>query len=311
MMKDKFSRREFLKTTAGMALAVGISHGFGNASGAESEIDISVVKSESPDRSVIAAIESLGGIGKFVKSGDVVLIKPNMAFPNPPGWGNTTNPDVVLAMVKLCMDAGARLILIIDNPMGDPDRCLKLTGVASACEKLGSKSVRVSMETEQRDYKEVKLEKAGALEKTEVHKTLLKADVFINMPVAKSHSATGVSLGMKNLMGLIWDRKYLHQDIDLHQGIADLSTFIKPSLIVLDATRVLTTRGPEGPGRTENLNKIVAGSDPVAVDSYAVKISQWNNRSYEPKDVKHIAEAHNLGLGEMDLGKLSIKELLL
>lgn len=313
IMDNRLSRRQFLKVAAGLTLAAGASPAleklgsYAQASESQEKVDLAVVKSKSPETAVIAAIETLGGIGKFVKSGDVVLIKPNMAFPNPPAWGSTTNPEVVTSVVKLCIDGGARTILIIDHPMGRSEQCLVRTGIAAACEKFGTDKVKVSMATEQRDYKEVKLEKAKALEKTEVHKALLRADVFINIPVAKSHSATVVSLGMKNIMGLIWDRVYLHQQIDLHQGIADLSTFIKPSLIVMDGTKALTTRGPEGPGNTEELNTIIAGTDLVAVDSYTATLARWNGKGYTPKDIKHIAAAGAMQLGEMDLSKLSIK----
>ena len=307
-MDDKLSRRQFLKTTAGIALVAGTSRLVSRIDASE-KVDLAVVKSRSPETAVITAVEALGGFDNFVESGDVVVIKPNMAFPNPPGWGSTTNPEVVSAVVKLCIDAGAKSILIIDHPLARPEQCLKRTGIAAACNKFGSKKIRISMAMEQRDYKEIKLENAKTLEKTEIHKAMLRADVFINIPVAKSHSATGVSFGMKNVMGLIWDRKYLHQQIDLHQGIADLSSFdkLRPSLIVLDGTKALTTRGPEGPGNTKELNTIIAGTDPVAVDSYAVTLSRWNNRGYAPKDVKHIAAASAMGLGEMNLDKLNIK----
>ena len=313
-MENRSSRRQFLRTIAGLAFAAGATSAlerftsYAKAGESPEKVDLAVIKSALPEAAVIAAVEALGGISEFVKSGDVVVIKPNMAFPNPPGWGSTTNPEVVSAMVKLCIDGGARSILIIDHPQARPEQCLKRTGIAAACKKLGSKKVRVSMETEQRDYKEVRLENAKALEKAQIHKALLRADVFINIPVAKSHSATGTSFGMKNLMGLIWDRKYLHQQIDLHQGIADLSTFIKPSLIVVDATKVLTTRGPEGSGRTEELDTVIAGTDPVAADSYAVTLSRWNGRGYAPGDVKHIAAASAMQLGEMNLDKLSVKK---
>jgi len=312
-MSDKISRRKFLKSTAGIALTASLSPAIDNImsnANAEEELDLAVVKSEKPESSVKAAIEALGGIGKFVKSGDIVVIKPNMAFPNPPEWGSTTNPEVVYAVAKLCLDADARSILILDHPMGRPEQCLKRSGIADACQKLGSGKIRVSMEMEQRDYKEVKLEKAKTLEKTEIHKVMLRTDTFINIPVAKSHSATGVSFGMKNVMGLIWDRISLHKT-DLHQNIADLNSFerFKPSLVLVDGTRALTTKGPEGPGRTFSLNTIVAGIDPVAVDSYAVKLSLWNGRRYDPQDVKHIAAARDMNLGEMDLSKINIEEI--
>ena len=314
-MVGKLSRRRFLKAAAGLALAAANSPALEGisppalAAEPKAEVDLAVAKSASPETAVLAAIEAVGGIGNFVKSGDVVVVKPNMGFPNPPGWGTTTNPKVVSTIVKLCIDAGARAVLVVDHPLARPEQCLKRTGIATACEELGSKKVRVSAETDQRDYKEVRLEEGKALKKTDVYKALLRADALINVPVAKSHSATGVSLGMKNIMGLIWDRRYLHQEVDLNQGIADLSTFIKPSLILLDATTVLTTGGPEGPGRTEALNTVVAGTDPVAVDSYAVTLSRWNSRRLAPKDVKHVAAASEMQLGEMNLDRLSIREV--
>ncbi|MGB9594665.1 MAG: DUF362 domain-containing protein, partial [Candidatus Poribacteria bacterium] len=158
-------------------------------------------------------------------------------------------------------------------------------------------------------YVEIKLDKAKILEKTSINKLLLRANVFINIPVAKSHSATMVSFGMKNLMGLIWDRNFLHQSIDLNQCIADLCTFIKPNLIVMDATRALTTKGPTGPGMTVNPETIIVGTDQVAVDSYTLGLSSWNGRSLNPKDVKHIALANALQVGEINLDKLNIKKI--
>lgn len=306
---EKLSRREFLKLTAVSALALNglAKNAFSQES--NSRLDLVVAKSDSPSKATIDAIEALGGIGKFVRSGDVVVIKPNVAFPNPPEWGSTTNPEVVIAIVKLCLDANARSILIIDHPVTKPKQCLTRTGINDAVNKIASDKVKVSMEMERRSYTEVKLEKAKALEKTDVHKSILKADVFINIPVAKSHSTTTVSFGMKNLMGLIWDRSYLHQKIDLHQGIADLSTFIKPSLIIMDASKALITRGPEGPGRTEKLNTIISGIDPVAVDAYTVTLSSWNGRKYKPEDIRHISSAYEMKLGEMNIDKLAIKQI--
>ena len=309
-MNDKISRRQFLKSTAGVAIASSsLSTLASRLQAQEEKPDLVVVKTASPETGVNSAIEALGGIGNFVKSGDVVVIKPNMAFPNPPEWGSTTSPEIVVAVVRLCLDAGAKSVLVIDHPMGRADQCLQRTGIASAIEKLGSDKVKASIAMEQRDYVEVKLEKAKALEKTEVHKLIMRANAFINIPVAKSHSATTVSFGMKNLMGLIWDRAYLHQKIDLHQGIADLCTFIKPSLIIMDGTKALTTKGPEGPGMTVNTKVIIAGTDQVAVDSYTLGLSTWNGRAYSPGDVRHISAAHALQIGEMNLEKLNVKKM--
>ncbi|MEK7398110.1 MAG: DUF362 domain-containing protein [Candidatus Poribacteria bacterium] len=316
-MSKKISRREFIKSTAGIVYATGTISAFQSiesellAGEPEKKPDLSVVKSASPEKGVTSAIEAIGGISKFVKSNDVVIIKPNMAFPNPPDWGSTTSPKVVVTVVRLCLDAGAKSVLVIDNPMDRPEQCLQRTGIADEIKKLGSDKVKIMMATEQRDYVEVKLEKAKSLEKTNVHKLLLRANAFINIPVAKSHSATTVSFGMKNLMGLIWDRGYLHQSIDLHQGIADLCTFIKPNLIIMDATRALVTKGPTGPGMTVKPEIIITGTDQVAVDSYTLSLSSWNGRTYNPVDVKHIALANALKVGEMNLDKLNVNYLRL
>jgi len=141
-----------------------------------------------------------------------------------------------------------------------------------------------------------------------VAKAVLQADKLINLPTAKSHSATGVSLGLKNLMGLIWERSSLHS-MNLHRAIAELSLVIRPDLTIVDATRALTSGGPGGPGKTVELNTVVAGADVVAVDSYTVGLTPWYNRAYTGKSVKYIAAAAELGLGEIDPEKMTIKEI--
>ncbi len=110
------------------------------------------------------------------------------------------------------------------------------------------------------------------------------------------------------MMGLVWDRVKFHQG-NIHQAVAELNTVVKSKLIILDATRILLTRGPDGPGGTKNLNSVIIGTDPVAVDSYAVNLARWNKRKLEPEDVDYIRIAAKLGLGEMDLGKVAVREV--
>jgi len=131
--------------------------------------------------------------------------------------------------------------------------------------------------------------------------------VLINIPIAKSHNATGVTLGMKGLMGVIYDREYFHEKVDLNQAIADLNTVIKPDLTIIDATRVMTSGGPTGPGAVEQLDTIIAGFDPVAVDAAAISLSKWYGHSFNAKQVKHIKLAHDMGLGEINPDNLKIK----
>jgi len=319
MKKTKnISRRNFIKISAGALLSANLLRS-SNIFAKGDTADLAVAKSKKADDAVKKALEALGGIQKFVKPKQTVILKPNVSFPNPAQWATTTNPQVVAAVASLCVDAGAKRVLIIDHPMRQPEKCLSRTGIEAACKDI--KGVYVRMESEQRDYKEVLLDKKTGrfaevfegqtplLQKVEISKkTQSKGIVLINLPVAKSHSATGVSFGMKNLMGLIWDRTYFHK-VGIHQAIAELTAIIRPNLTIVDATQVLLTRGPEGPGQTKALNTVIAGIDPVTVDAYTTTLERWNGQRLEPKDIGYITAAHELKLGEIDLNKVNIKEV--
>lgn len=138
---------------------------------------------------------------------------------------------------------------------------------------------------------------------------LEKVDLFINLPTAKSHSATGASFGLKNLMGLVWDRGSFHRDFDLQQGIADMGTILRPQLAILDAVRLLKTGGPAGPGDVDPFDGVVVGADPVAVDAFGVGLATWNGQSHQPDQVAHIRYAAEHGLGTLELGGLQVEHL--
>lgn len=307
-MSKRISRREFVgqSLAAGTAMTLGAALPLRALAGAQTGYDLAVVKGDMP-RAVKAAIDTMGGIGRFVKRGQRVVLKPNMSFPNPPEWGSTTHPDIVRAVAKLCLDAGASRVAVIDQPLRRPEVCLRRSGIAAACADLSN--VTVVALSEQKFYQKVSVPDGKQLREVEVARDALQADVLINIPVAKSHNATGVSFGMKNLMGLIWDREYFHQFVDLNQAVADLSTRIRPDLIIVDATRPMTTAGPNGPGKVVQLDKIVAGIDPVAVDAYTVGLTSWYGQTFAGRNVKHIQAASELGLGEMDVSRLRIREL--
>ncbi len=135
---------------------------------------------------------------------------------------------------------------------------------------------------------------------------LLEADTIINVPVAKSHSGARISFGMKGWMGVVKNRKPWHMFLDLHQSIADISVFIKPKLTILDATRALVTGGPGGPGEVAQLQTIVAGTDPVAVDAYGVTLAPWGGKGYKIEDIPHIVKAAELGVGRLDISNMNI-----
>lgn len=256
-----------------------------------------------PARAVSGALGLLGGIRRFVNPGDFVLLKPNMSFGTPPEMGATTHPDVVASVAAECLEAGAKRVLVADHTIRAPKVCLEYTGIEAACARLERVSVVALNEASY--YVDLPIPEGKAVKETAVARDVSKADVLINLPVAKSHSAAGVAFGLKNLMGLIWDRKVFHTG-DLHQSIADLGTVIRPHLTIMDATRALVQGGPSGPGRTERLDRIIAGVDPVAVDSYTLSLTKWFNRRFTGRQVKHLLAASRMGLGEIDLERLRV-----
>ena len=269
-------------------------------------VDLAVVQGY-PKEAVARAVELLGGIDNFVRPNATVLLKPNVSFPNPSTWGTTTSPEVVRAMAELALEAGARRVIVADNTMRETDICFHKTGLVDALE--GMENVKVIPIQKENYFTDVSVPNGKALKTVKIAKLIQRADAVINLPCAKSHSATQVSFGLKNLMGLIWDRAYFHQGTDLHSAIAELATVIRPELTLLDATRALVTAGPTGPGKVQELNTVLASTDPLAVDAYATSLAPWNNRSLMADAVKHLNHAAELGVGEMDLKKVNIRKV--
>ena len=249
-------------------------------------------------RTVARALDLLGGIGRFVKSGNIVVLKPNIGFPASPEMGATTSPEVVRAMAELCLGAGASRVMVLDYPVRRPSLCLDRSGIGKSCKGLSG--VHTLTLAHRKFYTEKKIPGGEALHSVEIAKDILEADVFINLPTAKSHSATGVSFGLKNLMGAIWDRNIFHSKVDLDKAIVDLASVLRSHLTVLDAARALTTGGPGGPGDVLKLDTIVAGTDPVAVDACGVELTHWYGRKFAARQVKHILYAAERGLGNLD-----------
>jgi uncharacterized protein (DUF362 family) len=311
-LTPRVSRREFLRTGIQTAALLGLAGGVSSVvrpllaaepqSGSRGLVDLAVVRG-TPEVAVRRAIDLLGGIGKFVKRGDFVLLKPNMSFGTPPEVGATTSPEVVAGMAALCLEAGAGQVLVADHTIRSGKVSLEYTGIQAAC--AGMDRVTVASLNDETRYREIPIPGGKVLKKTAVANDAFRADVRINLPVAKSHSATGVSLALKNLMGLVWDRQVFHTG-DLSQSVADLATVLRCELTVMDAMRAMVQGGPSGPGRTEPLDRIIAGVDPVAVDSYTVSMTKWYNRRFTGRMVKHILAASELGVGEIDVERLNV-----
>jgi uncharacterized protein (DUF362 family) len=295
------TRRKFLKTAAaGMALGLVGTPSF---SFAKDEYDLTVISGE-PVAATKKALEAMGGISRFVKRGQRVVLKPNMSFSRTPESATTTHPLVVATVAQACIEAGAPQVLVLDHTLHRAELCLERAGIREACKNIPK--VHVLALQERTFFREVKIPNGKVLESVEVVKEISDGHVLINIPVAKSHSATGVSLGMKGLMGLIWDRESFHSQYNINQAIADLGTVIKPQLTILDATRALVSGGPGGPGEVRKPNLIIAGIDPVAVDSYGVSIVPWYGQSFKGRQVEHLLAAYQKGLGKIDIDQLRV-----
>ncbi|MBN1893911.1 DUF362 domain-containing protein [bacterium] len=307
------SRRDFLKVSIGSAgcLAAGgifqstklIAQDSASTSKDISGSSLSVVQGET-GKALVKALEMYGGMRAFVRAGQTVLLKPNMSFPNPKTWGSDTSPDLVKAVALEALGAGAARVIVADNTMRRDMESFNRSGLTEAL--AGIDKVKILPIQEESLFTEIPVPNGSALKSVKIAKLIQKADVLINLPCAKSHSATDVSFGLKNLMGLIWDRGYLHTGTDLHTAIAELATVIRPQLTILDASRALLMGGPTGPGKVQDLNILVVGTDPLAVDAYATTLGNWNNRSIRPAMVRHLAAASRIGVGEIDLEKIRI-----
>jgi uncharacterized protein (DUF362 family) len=229
---------------------------------------LAVVKGADPAAATRRAIELIGGMGSFVSRGDVVLVKPNIGWDRVPEQAATTNPFVVGALVAMAVESGAKKVIVADNPCNDARRSYVRSGIAEAATKAGAEVVYM----EDRHF--VKHNLGGQVIKDWlVYRDALDANKIINVPIAKHHGLSGVTLVMKNLMGVTGGGRYLmHQR--LAESIVDLTAFFKPTLNVLDAVRILKANGPQG-GSTKDvvqLDTVAASADPVALEAFGVTL---------------------------------------
>jgi uncharacterized protein (DUF362 family) len=243
-----------------------------------------------------------GGIGKFVAKGDVVALKPNIAWARRPELAATTNPEILEAVIELCQEAGAKTVRIMDNTMHDARRCFAITGAGMVAKKTGADLVfpRSSV------MKEMNL-RGNRLGVWPVFAPLMECDTLINIPVAKHHSLTGLTIGMKNWIGGVDGSRWkLHQDI--HQSIVDLAQFFKPKVTLVDAIRIMTRNGPSG-GSTDDVaqkNTLILSDDPVAADGRAALLF-----GRQPEDIGFIRLGQKSGLGTYEFQLLNLKQVTL
>ncbi len=265
---------------------------------------LSVARGASPAAITRAAVDALGGIKRFVKSGDDVIVKPNICNASiPPELASTTNPEVVAELVKLCLEAGAKRVRVMDQPFsGVAVEAYKTSKIREAVERVGGQMEIMSA----MKYAAVNFPAAARdLKSWKIYQDVLKADVLINVPVAKTHNLAKLTLGMKGLMGVILDREPLHQNI--HQRVADLSTAIRSTLTVIDGVRVVVADGPTNwdPHNVVVANTIIASHDIVAADAYATQTLF----KLKPEEIGYIKLGAEMGIGRYDFNNLRVKEV--
>jgi uncharacterized protein (DUF362 family) len=307
-------RRDFIKQTtkggivAGATLAFGGVGAFWNATAKAAEPeqhwDLVAVRGGEPDTMFDVGINAYGGMKAFVPRGSKVVIKPNIGWDVSPERGGNTNPKLVGRIVEHCLDAGAAEVIVFDHSCDSWRQCYLNSGIENAVEAAGGKMVSADSEGY---YREVAIPGGIRLTSAHVHKALLEADVFFNVPVLKDHSSSLITASMKNLMGAVWDRWYFHRN-DLHQCIADIASLRKPDLTILDAYHVMMRNGPRGVSVEDvvRMKAQVLSTDFVAADAAGARLY-----GVEPSDVRHIKLASQMQLGRMDLKNLSINRIKL
>jgi uncharacterized protein (DUF362 family) len=244
------------------------------------------------------ALAAVGGLKRFVKPGQTVVVKPNMGWDRSSEQAANTNPVVVRAVVEECLRAGAKKVKVFDRTCNDERRCYINSGIEPALK--GMKNVEVKHLEDER-FKTVTLN-GRALKEWDLYGEAISADVFINIPVLKHHGLSKLTIGMKNIMGIMGgNRGSIHKHLDI--ALADVNAVFKTHLTIVDATRVLTAHGPQGGDLKDvkHLNRVLASTDIVAVDAYATTLM-----GLKPADIAVTVEAHKRGLGEMDLKRVRI-----
>ena len=262
--------------------------------------DLAVIRGDSPDKNVRAAVAALGGMERFVKRDAKVVVKPNVLTGRPPEYATTTNPLVISTIIRMCLEAGAAEVTVLDYPTSSPRSAFQESGLTQAVEESGGKLKYLS----NRNFDRVDIPEGVAITSWPLVADALEADIFINVPIGKTHGMAGLTLAMKNLMGIMGDpRGEIH--IDFARKITDVNTRVKPHLVILDAYRILVRNGPTG-GNLDDVQMpktVVAGTSQVAVDAYGTTIMGW-----KPTDLPSLVEAAARGLGEIDLTKYAIFE---
>lgn len=262
--------------------------------------DLAVFTGTDPGDNVAAALTALGGMERFVGRGDRVLVKPNVLTARAPEYAATTNPQVVGALVRLAYEAGAAEVVVLDNPTAPPRQAFEVSGIGDAARTAGA-TVKVLTA---RNFERVRIPEGRVLTSWPLVTDVFESDVVINVPIAKTHGLAGLTMAMKNLMGIMGGtRGLVHQDF--HQKIVDLNTLVRPHLVVLDAWRQLMANGPSGGSLADvrESRTVVVGTNQASVDAFGATLF-----GMQPSDLEYLRLAAEQGLGQTDLSALTIRK---
>jgi len=270
-------------------------------SGIKGNYDLILAAGKDPYTNTVKAVESMGGMERFVKKDSVVVIKPNMAWDRTPEQAANTDPEVISALVDLSYKAGAKRVNIFEITCNEARRCYERSGIKLAAQEKGAKVYFAdtwNVVKAKYDYK-------SQMEDWPILRDAVECDTFINVPVLKHHSLTGLTLSMKNLMGVCGGRRGLIH-FNIGRKLVELTDFISPDLTVIDAHRVLVRNGPSG-GNLEDvvtMDKLIVATDPTLADAYAAKLA-----GYDPLDIPYIKEAVQGNFGNINIEDANILEL--
>jgi len=303
-------RREFIKSCFSLAAIAGLTS-FTKSKpllGAQSEPekskmpDLVAVRNGEPGQMFDSAIKALGGMKNFVKKGQTVVVKPNIAWNSEPEGGGNTNPQLVSRVIEHCINAGAKKVYVFDHPCDNWETTYKVSGIERAAKDAGAVVVPAHKESY---FEEVRVPGAHTLKKVKVHELILDSDVLINIPILKDHDSTRMTCAMKNLMGVVWDRRFYHRN-DLHGCITEFCLYRKPDLNIVDAYYVMLRNGPNSRSKEDVTKKRM---QLVSTDILAVDIASSKILGREPENIKYITYGKERGLGVTDLNKLNIKKI--
>jgi uncharacterized protein (DUF362 family) len=285
-------RRDFLKAAIGTGIYIAAHRLF--AQTGEDNYDVGIAVGTNYEKATIEAIRLVGGIRKYVKPGDIVVVKPNIGFNSPPELKANTDPLIVRTVVHLCFQALASKVYVFDRSVNNPKLTYTTSGIADSAKAAGAKVLYVN-NVSKKLYPAVSIDGAEFLEETTVNRYILESDVLINVPVAKSHSSAGLTIGMKNLMGITGDvRSKWHWE--LPEAISDINLGVRSHLTVVDATNIMFKNGPTGgsPNYLRRHDTVIASSNVVNADATAAGLF-----GKMPGSIKYLVRAQEKGVGKL------------